>query len=77
MSAASYDGDGLRAFSTLTPSGGSAISQTYVWNTVPQVPQLLLDGNNAYIDAGGLAPVEQVNLATGAATDHARKLTTA
>lgn len=65
MSTASYDGNGLRASTTITPAAGSGITQGYVWNTVPSVPQLLMDGSNAYIYAGGTIPVEQVSLATG------------
>ena len=33
MSAATYDGDGLRTSSTTTPTGGSAATQTYLWDT--------------------------------------------
>ncbi len=43
-------------------------TQGYVWNTIPQVPQLLMDATSAYIYDGGLAPAEQVNLATGTIT---------
>ncbi|HEY1620069.1 MAG TPA: RHS repeat-associated core domain-containing protein [Streptosporangiaceae bacterium] len=68
MTSATYDGDGNRASSTVTPSGGSATNQGYVWNTIPPTPQLLQDSTNAYIYDGGLAPAEQVNLATGTIT---------
>lgn len=61
MSAAAYDGDGMRASSNISPAGGSALTQNYVWNG----DCLLMDGVNAYIYAGGNAPAEQVNLATG------------
>jgi RHS repeat-associated protein len=68
MTAATYDGDGLRASTTITPSGQSAITQGYVWNTVPQVPQLLMDSTNAYIYVDSTAPAEQVSLSSGAIT---------
>ncbi len=68
MTAATYNGDGLRSSSVITPSGASAISQEYVWNVAPSVPQLMMDGTNAYIYAGGGSPAEQVNLSTGTAT---------
>ncbi len=68
MSGAAYDGNGLRASTTITPAGGSPVTQGYVWNTIPQVPQLIMDGTSAYIYDGGLAPAEQVNLATGTIT---------
>jgi RHS repeat-associated protein len=68
MTAATYDGNGLRASTTITPSGQGAVTQGYVWNTIPQVPELLMDGTNAYIYAGGQAPTEQVSLSTGAVT---------
>jgi RHS repeat-associated protein len=68
MTAASYDGNGLRASSTTTPSGGSATTQGYVWNTVPQTPQMIMDSTNAYVYLFGIAPTEQVNLATGTIT---------
>jgi RHS repeat-associated protein len=68
MTAATYDGNGLRASSTTTPSGGSAASQQYVWNTNPDVSQLLMDSANAYIYTSGSAPAEQVNLSTGTIT---------
>jgi RHS repeat-associated protein len=64
MTAATYDGNGLRASTTITPAGGSAITQGYVWNA----QLLLMDGANAYIYATGPAPAEQVNLASGAIT---------
>jgi RHS repeat-associated protein len=68
MTAATYNGNGLRASTTITPAGGSAVAQDYVWNTIPQVPGLLMDGTNAYIYDGGLAPAEQVSLAAGTIT---------
>ena len=68
MTSASYNGDGLRQSSDSTPAGGSAASQDYTWNVQSTVPQLLMDGTNAYVYADGTAPAEQVNLATGALT---------
>jgi RHS repeat-associated protein len=68
MTAATYDGNGWRVSSTITPSGGSAVTQGYVWNTVPKVPQMIIDSTNAYIYGTGLAPIEQVNVSTGATT---------
>ena len=65
MTAATYNGNGVRASTTITPSGGSAVTQGYVWNTNPQVPELLMDGTNAYIYDGGSAPAEQINLSAG------------
>jgi RHS repeat-associated protein len=65
MTAATYNGNGVRASTTITPAGGSAVTQNYVWNAVPQVPELLMDGTNAYIYDGGGTPAEQVNLSTG------------
>jgi RHS repeat-associated protein len=67
MTSATYDGDGLRASATNTPSGGSPSTQNYVWNTATQtgMPELLMDSSNAYVWAQGLAPAEQVNLDTG------------
>jgi RHS repeat-associated protein len=64
MSVASYDGNGMRAASTTTPSGGTATTQGYVWNG----DNLLMDSGNAYIYAGATAPAEQVNLMTGTVT---------
>jgi YD repeat-containing protein len=63
MTTASYDGLGLRAAATSTPSGGSATAQDFVWDNDPSVPRLLMDSANAYISIGGPAPAEQVNLA--------------
>jgi RHS repeat-associated protein len=68
MSASTYDGNGTRASTTITPAGGSAVSQGYVWNTVGPVLQLIMDNGNAYIYGDGLAPVEQVSLSGGTAT---------
>jgi RHS repeat-associated protein len=68
MTAATYDGNNLRASTTVTPSGGSALTQGYVWNRVSQVPELITDGADAYIYDGGLAPAEQVSLSSGTVT---------
>jgi RHS repeat-associated protein len=59
MSAATYDGEGQRA------SVAGTSPQTFTWNAADS-PELLMDSTNAYIYDGGAAPVEQVNLATGA-----------
>jgi RHS repeat-associated protein len=63
MTAASYDGDGLRATATY-----GASTQDFVWNDVTSLPQVLMDSGNAYIYTSGVAPAEQVNLATGTVT---------
>jgi RHS repeat-associated protein len=63
MTAASYDGDGLRATATY-----GASTQQFVWNDVSTLPQVIMDSGNAYIYTGGTAPAEQVNLATGSVT---------
>jgi trimeric autotransporter adhesin len=68
MTSAAYDGDGLRQSSASTPAGGSAATQGYVWDTQAQLPQVMMDGANAYIYTDGTAPAEQVNLATGVVT---------
>jgi RHS repeat-associated protein len=65
MTAATYDGQGRRASSAITPSGGSAVTEQYVWGA----SNLLMDSGNAYIYAGNSsAPIEQVNLASGTIT---------
>lgn len=68
MTTASYDGDGLRQSSASTPAGGSSVSKNYVWDTQGTLPQVIMDGTNAYIYIGGQAPAEQVNLTTGTVT---------
>ncbi|HVB42381.1 MAG TPA: RHS repeat-associated core domain-containing protein, partial [Streptosporangiaceae bacterium] len=68
MTAAAYDGNGMRASSTITPSGKSAVTQGYVWDTVRRIPQLIMDSSSAYIYGDGNAPAEQVNLSTGVST---------
>ena len=65
LSSATYDGNGLRSADTVTPSGGSASTQHFVWDTTASVPELLMDGSNAYVYAGGGAPIEQVELSSG------------
>jgi hypothetical protein len=57
MTAATYDGDGLRATATY-----GASTQDFVWNYVSPIPQVIMDSGNAYIYTGGTAPAEQVNL---------------
>jgi RHS repeat-associated protein len=68
MTAATYDGDGLRASATTTPVGGSSSTQSFVWNTVPSIPELLMDTDNAYIYGPSGTPFEQVDLSTGTIT---------
>jgi RHS repeat-associated protein len=58
MTAATYDGNGLRASET-TGSG----TQNFVWG---DSSDLLMDSSSAYIYAGASAPAEQVSVATGA-----------
>jgi RHS repeat-associated protein len=70
MNSATYDGDGMRASATFTPQGNSSpVTQHFVWDG----DNLLMDSTNAYIYtnfSGGsqAAPLEQVNLSTGALT---------
>ena len=61
MTAATYDGNGVRATATTTGPG----TQDFVWNTVPSMPQLIMDSSSAYIYAGSGTPVEQVKLSAG------------
>jgi YD repeat-containing protein len=68
MSTATYDGNGLRATMGITPAGGSASTQNFVWNTSPGMPSLLADSVNAYIYSATATPIEQVNLNTGVIT---------
>ncbi len=63
LTAATYDGDGDRVAAS-TSTG----TQSFVWNTVPEVPEVLMDSANAYIYDGGLAPAEQVSLTSGTVT---------
>ena len=55
MTAATYDGNGLRACTTITPAGGSAVTQEYVWNA-QRIPQLLMDGKTPTSTPPGLRP---------------------
>lgn len=65
MTATAYDGSGMRASTTITPAGQSAVTQGYVWNG----DSLIMDSSNAYIYGSNQdTPVEQVNLASGANT---------
>ncbi len=59
-----YNAEGLRTSETLP--GGT--TQRFTWNILSSVPQLLMDGSNAYIYGPqgtplGSAPIEQVSLA--------------
>jgi RHS repeat-associated protein len=63
MTAASYDGDGLRATTTF-----AGTTQQYDWNTTTSVPQLLMDYVSAYIYTTSGTPAEQVSLSTGTPT---------
>jgi RHS repeat-associated protein len=60
MTAATYDGNGVRASATTTSA------QQFTWNPqAPGFPELLMDSANAYIYDGLGAPGEQVSLANG------------
>jgi len=61
MTAAAYDGAGLRESATF---GGT--SQNFTWD--PSSSTLLMDSGNAYIYGTSTAPAEQVSLSTGAVT---------
>jgi RHS repeat-associated protein len=63
MTAASYNGNGLRASATF-----SSASQAFTWNTATTVPELLMDSTNAFLYAASDTPAEQVNLSTGTVT---------
>ena len=63
MTAATYDGDGLRATATYRRQR----TQDFAWDE-PADPAAAHGLANAYIYAGGTAPAEQVNLSTGAVT---------
>ena len=65
FTAATYNGQGLRTSSTATPSGGSATTQNFTWDSASSSPTLLTDSTNAYIFGAGGTPVEQVTLSTG------------
>ena len=65
MTAATYDGDGLRQSVTTTPAGGSSTTEDFTWDPSGSVPELLMDSNDAYIYGPGGTPFEQLNLSTG------------
>jgi RHS repeat-associated protein len=60
MSAATYDGNGLRTSET---TGGSTLH--FIWNEATSVPELLMDSTSAYIYGLSGAPFEQVSLSGG------------
>jgi RHS repeat-associated protein len=62
---ATYNGDSLRTAATTTPTGGASSTQNFVWDTMPAVPELLMDSNNAYVYGPSGTPYEQVTLSTG------------
>ena len=68
MTAASYDGDGLRASHHHHPTGGSRNHPELHLGHQQPLPQLLMDSTNAYIYGTGNTPIEQVNLTTGTIT---------
>jgi len=63
MTSATYDGGGVRAADVT-----SSTPEAFDWNTIPSVPQLIMDSGNAYVYTTGNTPAEQVNLTTGAIT---------
>jgi RHS repeat-associated protein len=63
MTAATYDGNGLRASAT-TGAG----TENFTWNFLSAPPNLIMDSNNAYIYTSGPAPTEQVSLSAGTVT---------
>ncbi len=65
MTAAAYDGSGLRQTATTTPAGGSSTTENFTWDPSGALPRLLMDSNNAYIYGPGGAPFEQVDLSAG------------
>ena len=48
--------------------GKTAVTQAYVWDTVSSVPELLMDGANAYIYASSSTSAEQVSLVSRTTT---------
>ncbi len=68
MTSASYNGNGLRMTASITPSGGSADVDHYVWDTATSVPQVLMDSSNAYVYGPTGALFEDWNLSSGAVT---------
>jgi RHS repeat-associated protein len=69
MTAATYDGEGLRTSAASTPSGGGSITAQFVWDTTAAVPALLMDFGNAYLYGPSGTPFEEVNLSTGTITN--------
>jgi RHS repeat-associated protein len=65
LSITTYNGLGLRTSSTVTPSGGSATTTSFTWDTAAPTPSLLMDSTNSYIYGTGGTPIEQVNLSSG------------
>ncbi len=63
ITAATYDGIGLRT--SMTTTGGT---QNFTWDTIDDQPELLMDSTDAFVNGSGIAPDEQVNLATGSTT---------
>ncbi len=68
MTAATYDGEGLRTAATTTPTGGGSSTEHFVWDATSSVPGLLMDSDNAYIYGPSGTPFEQVNLSSGTIT---------
>jgi RHS repeat-associated protein len=68
MTSAVYDGDGLRANTTTTPTGGSSNTEHFTWDPTTSIPHLLTDNDNAYIYGQSNTPIEQVNLTSGDTT---------
>ncbi|MGC2169273.1 MAG: DUF6531 domain-containing protein [Acidimicrobiales bacterium] len=65
LSSATYNALGLRTSETSTPSGGSASTQNFVWDTDTSVPVLLEDSTYAYIYGPSGTPFEQVKMSSG------------
>jgi RHS repeat-associated protein len=65
MTAATYDGTGVRQTATTTPAHGSSTTEHFTWDPSGALARLLMDSNSAYIYGPGDRPFEQVNLATG------------
>jgi RHS repeat-associated protein len=63
-----YNGDGQRTTSTNTPTGGTATTNTYLWDTTNPTPRLLEDDTNLYIYGPTGTPLEQIGLTTGTTT---------
>ena len=67
-----YDGNGLLASATTTPTGSSSSTANYVWDTTEGTPRLLSDGTTAYWYGATGLPLEQQSLATTASDDFDR-----